>query len=271
TTLDNKRRYYRMLRKIIAQADHIVTVSECSKKDLIDIMGIPEEMITNTYQAVSIPAKYRDKPEDVVKREIEGTFGLKYKGYFIFYGSLEPKKNIGRMIEAYLGSDIETPLVLLGAQAWKAEEELRLLDSDHIKSLIQSGNETRVKRRVIQLQYAPFPLLVSLIRGAKATFFASLYEGFGLPVLESMLLGTPVLTSNTSSIPEVAGDAALMVNPYDTREMAEAMRALDENAELRASLSFKGLSQALLYSEERHEAKIAEVYSKVLGTKYFSR
>jgi glycosyltransferase involved in cell wall biosynthesis len=174
TTLDNKKRYYRLVRKIAYQADHIVTVSESAKKDIINILGVPEERITNTYQAVSIPEKYRNKPEEVVRREIEGTFGLKHRGYFLSFGSIEPKKNIGRMIEAYLASGLETPLVIVGAQAWKAEQELRLLDADHIKSLVQYGNETRVKRRVIQLDYAPFPLLVSLIRGAKATFFPSL-------------------------------------------------------------------------------------------------
>jgi len=271
TTLDNKRRYYRMLKKIIAKADHIVTVSESSKKDLIDIMGVPEEMITNTYQSAAIPKKYQDKPEDVVKREIEGTFGLKYKGYFLFYGSIEPKKNIGRLIEAYLASDVTTPLVILGAQAWKSEGELKLLVDDHIRSLIATGNETRVKRRVIQLEYAPFPLLVSLIRGAKATLFPSLYEGFGLPVLESMQLRTPVMSSRTSSIPEIAGDAAILVNPYDTREMAEAIRGLDQNDELRGELVHKGIKQALLFSEERYQARLAELYSRLLGPERFAR
>ncbi len=271
TTLDNKRRYYRLLRKIIAKADHLVTVSEASKKDLIDIMGVPAEKITNTYQAVNIPAKYRDKPEDVVIREVEGTFGLKHRGYFLFFGSIEPKKNIGRLIEAYLASDVSTPLVILGAQAWKSENELKLLVDDHIKSLIHQGDETRVKRRVIQLEYAPFPLLVSLIRAAKAVLFPSLYEGFGLPVLEAMQLGTPVLSSNTSSIPEIAADAALLINPYDTRAMAEAIRALDGNEHLRGELVAKGYKQALLFSEERYQERLRELYSRLLGPKRFGQ
>jgi glycosyltransferase involved in cell wall biosynthesis len=270
TTLDNKKSYYRRVSKIAQQADHIVTVSESARKDIINILGVPEERITNTYQAVSIPEKYRNKPEDVLRREIEGTFGLKYREYFLSFGSIEPKKNIGRMIEAYLGSGLETPLVIVGAQAWKSEQELRLLDTDHIKSLVHYGKETRVKRKVIQLEYAPFPLLVSLIRGAKATFFPSLYEGFGLPVLESMLLRTPVLSSNTSSIPEVAGDAALLINPYDTREMAEAMRRLDSDEELRNSLVAKGEKQVLLYSEEKYRSRLAELYGRILGPKKFS-
>jgi glycosyltransferase involved in cell wall biosynthesis len=263
TTLDNKRRYYRLVRKIAAQADHIVTVSECSKKDLISLLGIPEAKITNTYESVNIPAKYRDKPEDVVKREIEGTFGLKHRGYFLFYGSIEPKKNIGRLIEAYLASNVETPLVIVGAQAWKSEQELRLMDKDHLHTRVLLGNETRVKKKIHMLEYAPFNLLVSLIRGAKATLFPSLYEGFGLPVLESMLLGTPVLSSNTSSIPEIAGNAALLVDPYDTRAIAEGIRELDSNAELRAGLVAKGRKQAEVHSEEKHKQRLETLYARL--------
>jgi len=265
TTLDRKREYLRMLRWIARRADHIITVSEHSKRDIVDILGIPENRVTNTYQAVSIPDKYRLKPDEVVRREVEGTFGLRHKEYFLFFGSIEPKKNIGRMLEGYLGSSVETPLVVVGAQAWKSEQELRLLYEDHIRSLVQIGSETRVKRKVIQLEYAPFPLLVSLIRGAKAVLFPSLYEGFGLPILESMLLGTPVLTSKTSAVPEVAGEAALLVNPYDPREIAEGVRALDANPGLREELSAKGRVQAGRFTERAYGDRLAAVYREVLN------
>jgi glycosyltransferase involved in cell wall biosynthesis len=155
----------------------------------------------------------------------------------------------------------------VGAQAWKSEQELRLLYDDHIRSLIQVGTETRVKRRVIQLDYAPFPLLVSLIRGAKATLFPSLYEGFGLPVLESMALGTAVLTSNTSSLPEVAGKAACMVNPYDTQAMAEAIRALDADPDFLSRLEAQGLEQAKLFSEEAYARRLQAMYQTVMERK----
>lgn len=267
TTLDKKDKYLKLMKWICKSADHIVTVSEHSKRDIIQLLGVDESKVTNTYQAVTIPDKYRLKPDDVIQREVEGTFGLKYKEYFLFFGSIEPKKNIGRLIEGYLGSGVQTPLVVVGAQAWKSEQELRLLYDDHIRSLVQVGPETRVKRRVVQLEYAPFPLLVSLIRGAKGVLFPSLYEGFGLPVLEAMLLGTPVLSSNTSSIPEVAGDAALLVNPYETREIAEAIRALDSDAELRQALSEKGKQQAAYFSEEAYRRRLEAVYHQVLSQK----
>jgi glycosyltransferase involved in cell wall biosynthesis len=264
TTLDKKRRYFQLCRTILRNADHIVTVSETSRRDIINILGASPDKVTNTYQAVTIPDKYRLKPEEVVKREVEGTFGLVFKGYFLFFGSIEPKKNLGRLIEAYLGSSVETPLVIVGAQAWKSEQELRLLYDDHIRTLITEGQETRVKRRVVRLDYAPYPLLVSLIRGAKATLFPSIYEGFGLPVLESMLLGTPVLSSNVSSIPEVAGDAACLVDPYDTRAMAEAIRNLDSDDHLRAALSNKGLRQARLFDEDNYQRRLADLYAQVM-------
>jgi len=264
TTLDNKRRYYELVRKIAKTADHIATVSEASKTDLVRLFKIPESRITNTYQSVNIPSKYAEKPIDVVQREIEGTFSLPFGGYFLFWGSIEPKKNIGRMIEAYLASKVASPLVIVGAQAWKSEEELRLLYDDNIRSLIHVGNETRSKSRVIQLSYVPFPLLVSLIRAARATLFPSLYEGFGLPVLESMMLGTPVLSSKTASVPEVAGDAAILVDPYDTKEIAEGIRELDGNEGLRTYLSEKGRLRSSLFSEEKYKVKLQSIYSSVL-------
>ncbi|WP_041390378.1 glycosyltransferase family 4 protein [Polaromonas sp. JS666] len=264
TTLDNKRRYYQLVKKICKSADHIVTVSETSKRDIVNLLGVDESRITNTYQAVTIPDKYKNKPVDIVRNEVEGTFGLQYKNYLLFFGSIEPKKNIGRMIEAYLGSGVETQLVIVGAQAWKSEEELRLLYDDHIRSLVKVGAETRVRRRVVQLEYAPFPLLVSLIRGAKAVLFPSIYEGFGLPVLESMLLGTPVVSSNVSSIPEVTEDAALLIDPYDTRAMAEAIRAIDSNEGLRDELVAKGLRQAQKFNEAAYEKRLGALYKQLM-------
>jgi len=265
TTLDNKKFYMRMIRRVLKNADHICTVSECSKRDIVDLFDYPEDKITNTYQSVDIPKKYLDKPEDVVKREVEGAFGLEYKGYFLYFGAVEPKKNIGRLIESYLASDVKEPLVVLGKPAWKSEEELRFLSESTNRYLEQIENFTFQRDRVRRFDYAPFPLLVSLIRGAKAVVFPSLYEGFGLPVLESMLCGTPVISSDQSSIPEIAGDAALLVDPYDTRAIAEAIRTVSTNGELRAELSAKGRAQAALYSRERYRSALQGMYDKVAG------
>ncbi|MBD58980.1 MAG: glycosyl transferase family 1 [Citromicrobium sp.] len=264
TTLDNKRRYLRLMRLLAEKADHIVTVSENSKRDLVDLLGIPADRISNTYQSVQIPAKYRDKPEDQVAREVEGVTGFGFREYMLFWGSLEPKKNIGRMIEAYMASNISTPLVIIGAQSWKAEKELALLNEGDPEKRIVSTIERRrgARKRIIRLDYAPFGLLVSLIRGARCALFPSLYEGFGLPALEAMLLGTPVICSNTSSLPEVVGDAARMVDPYDTQAITAAIRELDADEGLRADLAERGRVQASLYSPENYRARLRGVYDR---------
>jgi glycosyltransferase involved in cell wall biosynthesis len=253
TTLDNRKYYFSLINNLLKRADHIVTVSESSKRDIVDIFGYPEEKITNTYQAVSIPQPLRDKSDDVVRQEVEGVFNLPYKSYFLFFGAIEPKKNVGRIIEGYLSSQVKEPLVLVGKPAWKADRELRVL------------SETSHGDRVRRFEYVSFPFLVSLIRGAKAVVFPSLYEGFGLPILEAMLLGTPVLTSDRSSIPEITGDAAIHVDPYDTRAIADALQTLSANDALCADLSAKGRRQAELFSPERYRERVAALYDRLLG------
>jgi len=263
TTLDHKRNYFRMTRQLARRADHIITVSEASKRDIVSLLGVPEERVSNTYQAVEIPARYADKPVQDVQTEVEGTYGLGYQRYFLFFGAIEPKKNVGRMVEAYLASGVTDPLVIVGKKAWKSDEELRLLfENEHVRYLLTRDGVTQTRHRVQLVDYASFPLLVSLIRGAKAVLFPSLYEGFGLPALEAMLLGTPVMTSNTSSMPEVVGDAAVKIDPYDVRAMVEAIRAIDSDAELRAQLSAAGPRQAALYSPERYQARLRDAYAR---------
>jgi glycosyltransferase involved in cell wall biosynthesis len=182
----------------------------------------------------------------------------------LFFGAIEPKKNVGRLIEAYLASKVETPLLIVGKIGWKSEQELRLLNDDVTFYLEQMGSLTYRRRRIYQIDYAPFPLLVSLIKSAKCVLFPSLYEGFGLPILEAMKLGAPVLTSSEGSTPEVAGDGALLIDPYDTRALAEGIMALDSNAELRASLSEKGRRRAEAFSTDAYSRRLKNVYDILL-------
>jgi len=263
TTLDDKRYYLKLLRKLERSADHFVTVSECSKRDLIEIVGIAPDRVTNTYQAVDIPDEFRNQPEDRVASEIEGFAGVGYKEYLLFWGSIEPKKNVGRMIEAYLASKVDVPLVIVGAQAWKSENELRLLSRGADGTLHRSGPGGS-RKGIVMLPYAPFGVLVSLIRGAKAALFPSLYEGFGLPALEAMLLDTPVICSNTSSLPEVIGDAALPVDPYDTAALAAAIRQIDADSGLRAELRRRGRLQAQKFTPQAYRDRLKPVYQKLL-------
>ncbi len=263
TTLDNKRRYWKLNRMLTRRADHIVTVSEASRRDIINLLGCDPARVTNTYQAVDIPAKFRDLPLDMAHAEVRGSFGLEPGNYYLFFGAIEPKKNVGRMIQAYLASGVEAPLVIVGKKAWKSDDELRLIFDDHIRSLVQDGAVLRTKRKIILLDYAPFRLLVNLIRGARGVLFPSLYEGFGLPVLESMLLGAPVITSNTSSLPELVGDAALQVDPYDVAALVRAIQAVDGDPELRARLAAAGPERAALFSPERYAERLGKLYTSL--------
>ncbi len=253
TTLDNKGAYMHLLRECLRQGDHVCTVSEASRRDIMDLLGAPGDRVTNTYQSATPPAL--PVQESKLDAWLDGLFGLRRDGYFLFFGALEPKKNLGRLLEAYLGSGITTPLALVGGRAWKSEGELRLL---------QDG-AAGARGRVRQFDYVPRAWLAGLVRGARAVVFPSLYEGFGLPVLEAMQLGAPVLTSTESSLPEVAGDAALLVSPYDTIAIAAALRALDGDPALRARLSAAGLRQAERFAMPEYEARLRRLYDAVLA------
>jgi glycosyltransferase involved in cell wall biosynthesis len=263
TTLDHKRRYFRLSQHIAKQSAHIVTVSENSRRDIINLLGVPEDRVTNTWQSVEIPRRLSEAPMATVRAEVAGAFGLEAGRYWLFFGAIEPKKNVGRMIQAFLASGAEGPLVIVGKKAWKSEAELKLLFDDHIRFLVQQGQEIRRRHKVMLLDYAPFRLLVNLIRGARAVLFPSLYEGFGLPALEAMLLGTPVVTSNTASMPEVVGDAAITVDPYDVSALVRAIQAVDGDAELRARLAAAGPRRAAQFSPERYAARLGALYARL--------
>lgn len=261
TTLDRKKSFYKMIETICAQADKIITVSEQSKKDIHDIFGLPDEKVVNTYQHVDIPKKYLDLNEEEVGASIKGLFGLDYKKYILFYGAIEPKKNVGRLIEAYLASGIDIPLVIAGKDGWLVENELKFLDAPTVKYLKTEGGITKEKSKIIRLNYVPFPQLVNLIRGAKCVAFPSLYEGFGLPIVESMICETPVLTSNIGATKEIAGEAAFLVDPYDVRSIRDGIVKLCEDQVEASRFSHIGKINTKRFSKERIKKNIDKVYS----------
>lgn len=270
TTLDNKRRYLRTVQGIARHAAHVVTVSEASRRDVMALLDVPADRVTNTFQAVELPPRETLPPEDLVRGELDGFFGLHWQKYFLFFGAIEPKKNVGRLIEAYLASGAQHPLVICGKQAWNAHLELGLLYEDDRRDFAPrgpiegvQGMTRRLRDRILLVNYVPGRLLAGLIRGARAVLFPSLYEGFGLPVIEALHLGTPVMTSNTSSLPEVAGDAALLVDPYDPRRMAEAIRRLDQDDALRADLAARGPAQAAKFSAEVYAPRLRDLYARI--------
>jgi glycosyltransferase involved in cell wall biosynthesis len=243
---------------VAAKADHIVTVSENSKNDIMKYLGVEENRITNTYQSVEFPREYVERSTDVVAEELQGSFGLEYGKYLLFYGALEPKKNVGRLIDAYLSSGVNLPLVLVTSGGWGNEDEVASIERRREQERAGRG----IRRRIYRLDYVSLLMLVTIIRGACALIFPSLYEGFGLPVLEAMLLGTPVVTSGVSSLPEVAGDAALLVNPYEVDEIARAIGQIVEDADLRSELSARGRTQAAVFSVERYRGRVAQLYER---------
>jgi glycosyltransferase involved in cell wall biosynthesis len=255
-SLSDKTQYLNVCRAIAAKADHIIVGSESAKTDIMAILGVEAERITNTYHAIDLPAGHMERPDEEVARELDAAFGLEWKGYFLHYGTIEPRKNLGRVVEAYLASGVQTPLVIAGGDGWLFQPEIALLDQ------VRDG-EGSAKRRIVKLKYLPAGVLASLVRGAKALLFPSLYEGFGLPVLEAMTMGTAVLTSTAGSLPEVAGNAAILVDPYDVDALRKGIIALDADVDLRQALVERGTVQAAKFSQVAYEARLKTVYERL--------
>lgn len=263
TTLDIKPYFLNMVRHLCRHADHIVTVSEFSRADIMRLTGISGDRITNTYQAVDLPAADLDRTDADVAEELARIYGLDFKEYFLFVGALEPKKNLKRLIEAYAASGIRRPLIIVGKLGWQYDEILDTIAGERFYRLVPEGSEFVVRRRVRHLDYVSRGRMIALLRGARGFLFPSIYEGFGLPVLEAMMTGAPVVTSNTASLPEVAGDAALLVDPYDIDAMASAIRRLDDDADLRAELTARGRRRSRDFSRESYVGRVDALYRRL--------
>lgn len=256
TSLEDKAYYRRLLATCVVTADHLCTVSMSSRQDVIDLLGVAPERVTNTYQPADLPLSLLDRNE--LESGLQRLFGLTAGGYYLFFGAIEPKKNLGRLIEAYLLSGVTAPLVIVGAGGWRSERELRLLDGRNGQRLEESGDIRR-------FEYLPRNLLIPLIQGARCVVFPSLHEGFGLPALEAMALGTPVITTATSSLPEIVGDAALLVDPYDTGSLLDALRRVDADVALRTRLSEVGPQQAAHFNAGDYADRVLAMYRRVLA------
>lgn len=223
-------------------ADHIITVSETSRTDIIDHLQFSPDHVTNTYQIV--PHIVEDTTKH--RHDILNKHRLTSDGYFLFFGAIEPKKNLLRLLQAYKNSDISTPLVVVGRPAWQCEQDVAMLRmlTDH------------PEKNVIWLNYLPRTDLLNLIRSARAVLFPSLYEGFGLPALEAMAIGTPVLTADAGALREVVDDAALLIDPLSISSIGNGLRLLDRDSALRKSLSTKGRARADFFSQTQYERRL---------------
>lgn len=258
-TLDDKKKFFDMAKFIAKTADHIVTVSEASKRDIMKLLGIEDKRITNTYQAANFVSGDIERSEESVANFVSGACDVEMHGYFLFFGALEPKKNVGRLVDAYLSSGVEQPLVLVTGPGWQSEDELRRINALEARTRTTGGKGSKIRR----MDYMARSSLVNLIRGARAVIFPSLLEGFGLPVLEAMTLGTPVITSSVGALAEVAGDAAILVDPYDVDDIARAIKVVAQDADLCGELSQKGLMQADKFSLARYRERVRTLYASL--------
>ncbi len=259
TSTEDKRYHYELIRRCLTSSAHVCTVSEASRADILQVYpDIAPAQVTNTYQVVPAPAETLAIDEGELRARLSALFDLAPRGYFLYYGALEPKKNLGRLIEAYLGADLTKPLIIVGGRSWKADDELRILTGAHGVGLTGLA-------RIRRLDYLPRHLLLLLVRGARAVLFPSLYEGFGLPVVEAMALGTPVMTSTASCLPEIAGEAAFLVDPYDIQAMEAALRRLHQDDVLCDRLASAGPQQASRYSTTAYATRLQGVYSQALS------
>lgn len=249
STSVNLRHYQRLTRVVLQQADMLFCISETTQRDVMRWFGIPPERIHLTYQAVNIPSVYQNLSSEVVNTFLYNNFKLEKDKYFLYFGAVEPKKNVARIIDAMTMAKTELPLVIVGKDGWLFDDVTARLKN------------TR-KDKVIRLEYLSFSHLMYLVKGARALVFPSLYEGFGLPVLEAMQMGCPVITANTTSLSEVAGDAALTVNPNDTDAIRIAIELLAQNDNLCQELSEKGYERARQFSPEKHTERLAEGYAR---------
>jgi glycosyltransferase involved in cell wall biosynthesis/SAM-dependent methyltransferase len=233
-------------------ADRIIAVSNQTKKDLIDYFAIPAERIRVIHEAprsIYYPERNLGGIQDTLERlEI-------YQNFILFVGSLEPRKNLKTLLQAYTmyvkrhsGREL---LVVAGARGWL---------NDDIAQLVA---ELDIKERVKFLGYVQEADLRVLYSAAKLFVYPSLYEGFGLPPLEAMACGAPVITSNTSALPEVVGDAAFLIDPYDGEALCQAMRTVLCDGDLRSKMRQQSLDRAQLFSWERTAEETLAVYQEV--------
>ncbi len=240
--------FERFLPRSIQKSAKIVTISEFTKKELMDLELCEPQKIEVIYNGVD--EKFR--PTSKEKFAPTGKkYGVEYKGYFLFVGTLEPRKNLKTLLEAYLRylakTSHPTPLLLAGGGGWRSEQ---------FDDVLQKALGTGYVRR---LGYVSEEELIALYGGAKAFVFPSIYEGFGLPPLEAMACGTPVLASNASSIPEVVGDAGMLVDPLDSDQIARALGRVDEDEVLRLALAKKGLARSQNFSWSKAATKLDEL------------
>lgn len=253
TTTDNKREYIHRVRTAARLADMVITISETSRRDIIELLQVDPGKIAVTRlpsDLEPLAANERDSIPRVMRR-----YGLEAGGYALFVGAIEPKKNLRRLIEAFLETRGDAPLVIVGRKAWKWREEIGDLD-------MILGEAARKRLRF--LGYADREDLRRLYAGARAFLFPSLYEGFGLPALDGMAAGCPTLVSRTGALQELCGEAAAYCEPMERDSIRAGIETVMDDETARVRLAAAGPVQALRFSAEAYVGELADAYRRLV-------
>ncbi len=245
--------YTRRVKHSLQWTDAIVTISESSKKDIVEYLQISPDRIFVTPLASRYHLNYLT--DELIKKIVLSTDYDFSQPYLLFVSTIEPRKNITAIISAFniLKSKHKIPhnLILIGQKGWK------------YAPIFQKIARSAWKENIYHLDYLSDELVALFYSKADVFVYPSHYEGFGLPVLEAMTLGAPVVTSNTSSLPEVVGDAALTIDPSDIEGQADAILKILSDSLFRDELIKKGKSRAALFSWERTATETLQVYESV--------
>ena len=233
------------------RSDLIITISKSAKSDIIKHFNIDEKKIRIVSPGIDLQ-KYSYNYTDMELESIRKKYNLPQK-YILYLGTIEPRKNIERIVKAFkkykkeVSDDLK--LVIVGKKGWKYDNIMKLIESMETDIIITGYIDEDDKIPIYKL--------------AQIFVFPSLYEGFGMPVLEAMASGTPVITSNTSSLPEVAGDAGILVDALNENEIFEAYRKILSDKKLQMEMIQKGLEQAKKFEWKRSVEILEKVYEKM--------
>jgi glycosyltransferase involved in cell wall biosynthesis len=243
------RTYTRWAVRVAARrASMLLAVSEFTRSEIVRWLDVPPERVVVTHDAADARFAPPAANELAVFRRRHGL----PERFILFLGTLEPRKNLPRLIEAYaqIAAEVDAPLLIGGARGWLYDE------------ILARAEELQLGRRLQFIGYIPQEEQHLWYAAATVFAFPSLYEGFGMPPLEAMACGTPVVASNTSSLPEVVGDAGIMVSPYDTDGLAAALQRVLGDAELRAELRGRGLQRARQFTWDETARRTLDVYAR---------
>lgn len=236
----NAVRHRAVLDAITAQATGIITVSHNARRAIIAGLGCAPDFVTNAGQSVDLPAPTDAQAAPALPGD------LLPGGYLLILGSVEPRKNIAGMIAAYAASNTAMPLVVAGPDGWR---------SDDLNAIVAQTPG------VVRLPYLERATAMQLVANARALLFASLAEGFGLPMIEAMAMGVPVMTSDRGALAEVADGAALLVDPTDQGEVAQAISRLSSDDGLCGDLKVRGITRAGDFSPARFADRLGAIYA----------